>query len=276
MSEVKPFQRALLYQSSDKGLRVCVNDFAADVGTDGVRICLFHYSNEVHLFIRVVPPNVYGNWISIESSQGQTLKPVQVQSCDQTKRQTIVRQLREDVAELIKHGHEDKAFNRVGQIIKDECIVAVYELLDNFCEFILIHLPYIRRHKDCPNDINEAVSSLIYASARCGDLPELRVIRKLFGERYGQKFAVTALELFPGNLVNHQLIEKLSPKSVTDDMKQRLVNEIARNYCIKPEVLAIEYYSEWQQKVKEIRDLEYLIQMFRHIMKELKDLNCKL
>ncbi|XP_008230406.1 PREDICTED: uncharacterized protein LOC103329684 [Prunus mume] len=168
------------------------------------------------------------------------------------KRQTIVRQLREDVAELIKHGHEDKAFNRVGQIIKDECIVAVYELLDNFCEFILIHLPYIRRHKDCPNDINEAVSSLIYASARCGDLPELRVIRKLFGERYGQKFAVTALELFPGNLVNHQVIEKLSLKSVTDDMKQILVNEIARNYCIKPEVLAIEYYSEWQQKVKEI------------------------
>lgn len=60
--------------------------------------------------------------------------------------------------------------------------------------------------RDCPNDINEAVSSLIYASARCGDLPELRVIRKLFGERYGQRFAVTAVELFPGNLVNREVI----------------------------------------------------------------------
>lgn len=59
--------------------------------------------------------------------------------------------------------------------------------------------------RDCPNDINEAVSSLIYASARCGDLPELRTIRKLFGERYGLKFAMTALELFPGNLVNCQV-----------------------------------------------------------------------
>ncbi|XP_062009629.1 uncharacterized protein LOC133726160 isoform X1 [Rosa rugosa] len=168
------------------------------------------------------------------------------------KRATIVRQLREDAAELIKNGYEGKAFNRVEQIIKDECIVAVYELLDNFCEFILLHLSYIRRHKDCPNDINEAVSSLIYASARCGDLPELRTIRKLFGERYGQKYVISALELFPGNLVNCQVIEKLSLKSVTDDMKHRLVNEIARNYCIKPEVLAIEYYSDWQQKVKEI------------------------
>ncbi|KAB2604024.1 hypothetical protein D8674_041872 [Pyrus ussuriensis x Pyrus communis] len=35
-------------------------------------------------------------------------------------------------------------------------------------------------------------------------------------------------------------------------MKHILVSEIARNYCIKPQVLAIEYYSEWQQKVKEI------------------------
>ncbi|KAM1112557.1 hypothetical protein ACFX13_046245 [Malus domestica] len=168
------------------------------------------------------------------------------------KRQAIVRQLRQDVAELIKHGHEDKAFNRVEQIIKDESVVALFEVLDNFCEFILIHLPYIRRHKDCPNDINEAVSSLIYASARCGDLPELRGIRKLFGERYGQKFTMSALELLPGNLVSREVIEKLSQKSVTDDMKHILVSEIARNYCIKPQVLAIEYHSEWQQKVKEI------------------------
>ena len=49
------------------------------------------------------------------------------------------------------------------------------------------------------------MSSLIFASARCGDLPELRAIRKLFGERYGQKFAMSAVELYPGNLVNSQV-----------------------------------------------------------------------
>lgn len=63
--------------------------------------------------------------------------------------------------------------------------------------------------RDCPNDINEAVASLIFASSRCGDLPELRVIRELFGERYGQRFATTASELLPGNLVNHQVLYNL-------------------------------------------------------------------
>lgn len=56
--------------------------------------------------------------------------------------------------------------------------------------------------RDCPNDINEAVSTLVFASARCGDLPELRKLRNLFGKRYGHKTTKIALELLPGNLVN--------------------------------------------------------------------------
>ncbi|CAL2261658.1 unnamed protein product [Prunus armeniaca] len=136
MSEVKPVQRVLLYQSYEfcpiiRALE-CLNEFAAflkDVccllercsyrcllhririwkqwdkycilkrtsieaasGFSPVTVSqrefcpigLFHYSNEVHFFIKVVPPNVYyivsevgSNWISIESSDGQTLKLVQ-------------------------------------------------------------------------------------------------------------------------------------------------------------------------------------------------------
>lgn len=32
------------------------------------------------------------------------------------------------------------------------------------------------------------------------------MIRKLFEERYGQRFAMVAVELLPGNLVNRQVI----------------------------------------------------------------------
>ncbi|TKY48850.1 IST1-like protein [Spatholobus suberectus] len=168
------------------------------------------------------------------------------------KRQAIARQLRKDLAELIQSGHEETAFNRVEQLMEDESLAAAYELLDNFCEFILTQLSYIRRHKDCPNDINEAVSSLIFASARCGDLPELGVIRKLFGERYSERFAATAVELFPGNLVNKQLKQNLSVKSVPDDLKYRMVDEIARDNSLQQQVLAIQYYPDWQQvQVKE-------------------------
>ncbi|XAR55484.1 hypothetical protein NMG60_11035562 [Bertholletia excelsa] len=162
------------------------------------------------------------------------------------KRSSIVRQLREDVAQLLRHGHEQSAFDRVEQLFKDESTVAMYDLLDHFCEFIIINLSYIRRNKDCPNDINEAISTLIYASARCGDLPELRAIRKLFGERYGQRFAAVALELLPGNLVNHQIKESLSMKSVEKDVKYRLLDDIART-CLHPGPLALEYFPQLQE-----------------------------
>ncbi|KAL9322482.1 hypothetical protein ACSQ67_010535 [Phaseolus vulgaris] len=164
------------------------------------------------------------------------------------KRLAIARQLRKDLAELIQRGHEETAFNRVEQLIGDESLAAAYELLDRFCEFILTQLSYIRKQKDCPNDINEAVSSLIFASARCGELPELGVIRKLFEQRYGERFATRAVELFPGNLVNKQLKEKLSVKSVPDEIKYRMVDEVARDNCLQQDLLAIKYYPNWQQE----------------------------
>ncbi|GLT86931.1 hypothetical protein SLE2022_050380 [Rubroshorea leprosula] len=167
------------------------------------------------------------------------------------KKHTIVKQLREDMAELIKLGHEESAFNRVEQLFKDENTISVYDMLDRYCEFLTINLSYIRRNKDCPNDINEAVSTLIFASARCGDLPELPSIRKLFGERYGQGFATGAIESYPGNLVNREVKEKLSIKTVPDDAKDRLVDEIIRQHCLRPELLAIEYPLEPQHQDKE-------------------------
>ncbi|XP_065874860.1 uncharacterized protein [Euphorbia lathyris] len=165
------------------------------------------------------------------------------------KRLSIANQLREDVAQLIRIGYRDLAFKRAEHLFNDEKVLALYELLENFCEFVIAHLSYIRRNKDCPNDINEAVSTLIFASARCGDLPELKRIRKLFRERYGQRFETTAIELLPGNLVNLQVKEKLSIKSVPDEMKQKLLDEIAKDHCLQPEILAIEFASEFHQQI---------------------------
>ncbi|KAK4420878.1 hypothetical protein Salat_2038300 [Sesamum alatum] len=163
------------------------------------------------------------------------------------KRSCIVKQLREDVAELLKHGLHQTAFERVEQLVKDERTVQVYELLEQFCEFIMINLPYIRKHKDCPNDINEAASTLIFSSARFGELPELLSIRKLFGERYGQRFVTSALELSPGNLVNHQIKETICTETVTDDVKYRLLDEIVSS-CARTGPLLLEYKPEWQEE----------------------------
>ncbi|KAJ6707024.1 hypothetical protein OIU85_027382 [Salix viminalis] len=149
------------------------------------------------------------------------------------KRFSIVRQLREDIAQLLKIGQNEAAFARVEQVFKDQSLLDAYDLVDRYCEFIYLHFPYIRRHKDRPKDINEAVSTLIFAAAWFGDLPELRVIRKLFGKRYGQKFIKDVAALQSGNLVDHEIMEKLCSKFISDGVKLKLINEIAMDYGLQ-------------------------------------------
>ncbi|XP_022952998.1 uncharacterized protein LOC111455514 [Cucurbita moschata] len=163
------------------------------------------------------------------------------------KRYSIARQLREDLFELISNGYQQIAFNRVEQLVRDESLMEAYDLIENFCEFILVKFSHVRKNKTCPDDLMEAISSLIFASARCGDFPELKPVRKFFEERYGQRFAMAAVELHPENLVNPQIKEKLAMKAVSDDEKQRLMNEIARD-CFHPAILALEYCPDWYQE----------------------------
>ncbi|KAM6561368.1 hypothetical protein CsatA_030607 [Cannabis sativa] len=65
------------------------------------------------------------------------------------KRHAIVGQSRSDLAQLIKIGHQkNTAFiRRVEQLIKDETVNAAYELLECFCDFILVQFSYIRKTK---------------------------------------------------------------------------------------------------------------------------------
>ncbi|KAI4363825.1 hypothetical protein MLD38_019994 [Melastoma candidum] len=170
------------------------------------------------------------------------------------RRESILRQSRCDVVRLVQMGYMTIASERAEQLLKDESIKELYDLLDHFCEFIITNLSYIRRHRECPHGINEAVSSLIFASARCGELPELRRIRELFRERYGDKFIISAIDLLPGNLVNSKIRGHLSLKSISGD--SRLEDECTRDQIqglrVQPKTLAIEYASDLHKRGEEM------------------------
>ncbi|GJX47356.1 RNA-directed DNA polymerase, eukaryota [Tanacetum coccineum] len=132
---------------------------------------------------------------------------------------------------------------QVDQVYKDECIVAVYDLLAQFCERIFFRLSHIRRNKNRHKDVMEAISSLIFASARCRDLPELLDIRRLFSGLYGERLETEAVNLLPGNHVNIQIIEKLSIDKVSDEVKCKLLKEISKK-VVQATPLVDEYTSK--------------------------------
>ena len=49
--------------------------------------------------------------------------------------------------------------------------------------------------RECPGEVKEAISSLIFAASRCGEFPELQEIRRIFELKFGTEFASSAIDL---------------------------------------------------------------------------------
>lgn len=70
-------------------------------------------------------------------------------------------------------------------MFRDACIINLYPLF-----------------RECPADLKEGISSLIYAAPRCSEIPELGRIRDIFEKKYGKDFVAAASDLRPNSGVN--------------------------------------------------------------------------
>ncbi|GKE68258.1 IST1-like protein, partial [Tanacetum coccineum] len=83
----------------------------------------------------------------------------------------------------------------VDQVIKVENVLDVYVMLDDYCHLVLQMFSLIEQEKDCPDELKEAASSLLYAAPRCGEFSELQEIRVVLTARYGKEFSNGAIDL---------------------------------------------------------------------------------
>ncbi|KAK1395620.1 hypothetical protein POM88_005483 [Heracleum sosnowskyi] len=153
-----------------------------------------------------------------------------------SRRKANIRHWRSDVGHLLQIGQQDEAWSRVERLCREQFIVSAYAQLYQFCDCIYLKLDAMsksKRHSELSNDVWEAVSSLIFAASRCGDLPELHSMRNMFKQYFGEEFERTCVELRPGNNVYPQIKEYLSRKLVVPaDVKHQLLNDIAKEEII--------------------------------------------
>ncbi|XP_042426493.1 IST1-like protein isoform X2 [Zingiber officinale] len=149
------------------------------------------------------------------------------------KREAQVRQMRRDVALLLESGRNETARIRVEHVIREQNVMAANDIIELFCELIVARLPIIAKQRECPLDLKEGISSLIFASPRCSDIPELSRLLLIFEKKYGKEFVSTATELRPESEVNRMLIQKLSVKKPTGEVKLKVLKEIAKEYQVQ-------------------------------------------
>ncbi|KAJ9163358.1 hypothetical protein P3X46_023035 [Hevea brasiliensis] len=143
------------------------------------------------------------------------------------QRQVRCNQARSDVLQLLQQGYHERALLRVEHVIKEQHMLDVYVMLEGYCNLLVERVHLIDQKRVCPDELKEAVSSLLYASSRCGDIPELQEVRNVFTSWYGKEFAARAIELRNNCGVNPKMIQKLSTRQPGLDSRMKVLKEIA-------------------------------------------------
>ncbi|XP_045789152.1 uncharacterized protein LOC123884169 [Trifolium pratense] len=149
------------------------------------------------------------------------------------KRKATEKFLKKDMADLLANGLDVNAYGRAEGLIGELTLTACYDFVEWTCDFVLKHLSVLQKLSGCPEECREAIACMIIAAARFSDLPELRDLRQIFQERYGN-----SLECY----VNQEFAANLNPKSFTLEQKVRLMQEISSEFSIK-----------WDSKAFELR-----------------------
>ncbi|XP_050226660.1 uncharacterized protein LOC126676483 [Mercurialis annua] len=132
-----------------------------------------------------------------------------------------------DVIQLLNLGHQERALLRVEQMIKEQNLIDAFVMIENYCYLLLDRVMLLKKEKECHDEVKEAISSLIFASSRCGEFPELHQIRGIFVSKFGKELATRAIELRNNCGVNPKIIQKLSVRQPSFDIRLKVLKDTA-------------------------------------------------
>ncbi|KAI7734572.1 hypothetical protein M8C21_009824 [Ambrosia artemisiifolia] len=135
---------------------------------------------------------------------------------------------RSDLVQLLHLNHHHQALLRVEQVIKDKNMLAVYDMIHDYCHLLKQRASLVEQSTYCPEELKEAVSSLIYAAPRCGEFPELKEIRAILTARFGKELADGAIESRNNSGVCQKMIQKLSSKELSLESRKMMLTGIAK------------------------------------------------
>lgn len=139
---------------------------------------------------------------------------------------------RRQVAELLLQQKDESARIKVENVIRDDYLLEALDILELLCELVSNRIQLITESKNCPHDMKEAVTTLIYASARIDSIKELAEIRNQFQLKFGKDFAQAAIEN-RDLTVNQRVMFKLSIRVPEPFLCVEYMKEIARENNIE-------------------------------------------
>ncbi|KAI5432453.1 uncharacterized protein LOC127128763 [Lathyrus oleraceus] len=132
-----------------------------------------------------------------------------------------------DISQLLKLGYHDQALIRVEHWIVEQNMLDAFVIIEDFCNVLREKAHILENNKECPIDLKEATCSLIFASSRCGNFPELHKIQEIMTSKFGKEFADQSIKLHKNNGVNSKMIQRLSSRYITMEIKMNAMRKYA-------------------------------------------------
>ena len=152
-------------------------------------------------------------------------------SMSMNKRNNQVSADSRQVALLLQSHKDESARIKVESILAAKSLVSALEILQLMCELLAARLTLVDSVSAVPEDLEEAVASIIYCSTRI-DIPELNDIAKQFAAKFGKEYAARHVNN-DAHKVNPRLIDKLSVHPPDFDVVIGFMQECATTYKVE-------------------------------------------
>lgn len=145
-----------------------------------------------------------------------------------SKKTNLIKTEKRAIAEMLRDDKEEKARIKVEHVIRQDFTIEAYDILELYCDLVHERMRLIVFEKECPADLNETISTLIWASNRT-ECPELSEIANQFRLKYGKEFYERALANTDG-CVNERVVQKLSIQPPTAYLTREYLTNIASEF----------------------------------------------
>ena len=115
--------------------------------------------------------------------------------------------------------------------ISPDFTMEAYEIIELMCELVHERAKHLSNHPECPVDLIEAVTTVLWASTRV-DITELEGARKQLIKKYGNEFFEMANNN-DGHTVNSRVVHKLNIAPPEPLLIRRYLKEIATEYNVQ-------------------------------------------
>lgn len=147
------------------------------------------------------------------------------------KKKNAAKHQKVEISKLLAEKKSEKAMIKVEHIIRDDFVLEGYELIELYCELLHERIHQITTSKECPEEMEVVVASLIWA-AGVVDIAELAEVKKQLTKKFGKEFAQAAEQNNPEGTVNKRMYHKLKYQAPQKSLCFKYLEEIARSYDV--------------------------------------------